>query len=135
MAEPLITQIDFLRLLTTQLEYQNPLDPMDNVTFISQMAQFSNLQQIINLNENFIKYAEKSDKSFESLNTFVVQNQALSLLNRKVDFIDSTTNESKTGTVNKVRFVEGMPLITVTTDAQETLEIALSDIFTVYAFS
>lgn len=134
MADPLITQIDFLRLLTTQLQYQNPLDTMDNVQFISQMAQFSNLQQVINLNDNFIKYAENNDKSFESLNTFVVQNQALSLLNRKIDFIDQTTNESKTGTVNKIRFVQGVPQITVVTQAQEILEIALGDIFTVYAF-
>lgn len=133
MAEALITQIDFLRLLTTQLEYQNPLQPMDNATFIGQMAQFSNLQQLINLNDNFTKYAKSNDKSFESLNTFVIQNQALSLLNRQVDFIDPTTKKPNTGTVDKIRFVQGVPLINVTTNAQKTLEIALADISTVYA--
>lgn len=35
----------FLRLLTTQLQFQDPLSPMDNVEFITQLAQFSQLEQ------------------------------------------------------------------------------------------
>ena len=41
---------DFLNLLVTQLQYQNPLDPMDNTAFVAQMAQFSSLEQMQNLN-------------------------------------------------------------------------------------
>ena len=41
---------DFLKLLVTQLQYQNPLDPMDNTAFVAQMAQFSSLEQMQNLN-------------------------------------------------------------------------------------
>jgi len=40
---------EFLRLLTTQLATQNPLDPMDNAEFISQLTQFSNLEQLQNV--------------------------------------------------------------------------------------
>lgn len=42
----------FLKLMLTQLQYQDPLDPMDNKDSIAQMAQFSALEQMQNLNNN-----------------------------------------------------------------------------------
>ena len=47
----------FLELLTTQLQHQNPLEPMDNQQFVSQMAEFSALEQMQNLNKNFAAVA------------------------------------------------------------------------------
>lgn len=41
----------FLQLLVTQMQYQDPLDPMKNEDFVAQMAQFSSLEQLMNLNE------------------------------------------------------------------------------------
>lgn len=43
---------DFLRLLTTQLANQDPLDPMDNTAFVSQMAEFSTLEHMMNMSES-----------------------------------------------------------------------------------
>ncbi len=40
---------EFLQLLTTQLQYQDPLDPVDNTEMIAQLAQFSALEQTANL--------------------------------------------------------------------------------------
>jgi len=39
----------FLQLFATQARYQNPLDPIDNAQFASQLAQFSSLEQLVNL--------------------------------------------------------------------------------------
>ena len=41
---------EFLRLLTSQLQNQDPLKPMDNEQFVSQLAQFSSLEQMQNMN-------------------------------------------------------------------------------------
>lgn len=46
----------FLILLTKQLANQDPLDPMRSEEFVSQLAQFSSLEQAMNLNANFEKF-------------------------------------------------------------------------------
>jgi len=45
----IIGKDDFLRLLVAQIKNQNPLNPADGVEFLSQLAQFSQLEQLINI--------------------------------------------------------------------------------------
>ncbi len=69
-------QEDFLKLMTTQLQNQDPMKPMENGDFLSQIAQFSTVTGIGDL-----------QKSFESLSESLVSNQALqaaTLVGRKV---------------------------------------------------
>jgi flagellar basal-body rod modification protein FlgD len=67
---------DFLKLLITQMRYQDPLSPMDNGQFLSQMAQFSSLEQMKNLNDSF----DQSMLLSQSLNN----SSAASLIGRHV---------------------------------------------------
>ena len=48
----MLAQQDFLTLLTTQLQNQDPLSPMDNAEFLSQMAQFSAVEGIQNVEDS-----------------------------------------------------------------------------------
>jgi flagellar basal-body rod modification protein FlgD len=66
----------FLQLLTTQLKYQDPLQPMDNTAFVSQLAQFSQLEQLTNLNQTMTGMGT----SFSTLNN----NQVTNLIGRNV---------------------------------------------------
>ena len=44
-------QADFIKLMTTQMKLQDPLEPVDNKEMIAQMAQFSSLAGIDGINE------------------------------------------------------------------------------------
>ncbi|GAI50373.1 unnamed protein product [marine sediment metagenome] len=46
-------QMDYMKLLITQLQNQNPLEPLDNNEMASQLAQFSQLQQLETMNNSF----------------------------------------------------------------------------------
>ena len=65
---------DFLKLLITQMQNQDPTDPMDNTEFIAQMAEFSTLEQMTNMNSNF-----------EQLNHMLTSNQAIGTIGKVVD--------------------------------------------------
>jgi len=52
---------DFLKLLVTQLENQDPLNPSDPAKFSSQLAQFSSLEQMTNINQNIKDMAQSTE--------------------------------------------------------------------------
>ncbi|WP_096154633.1 MULTISPECIES: flagellar hook assembly protein FlgD [Bacillus] len=53
---------DFLRLLIAQLQNQDPLNPMEDKEFISQMANFSTLEQMTNLNKTMEKFLDNQTR-------------------------------------------------------------------------
>ncbi|GAA4775117.1 flagellar hook assembly protein FlgD [Novosphingobium ginsenosidimutans] len=61
---PTLGQSDFIRLLTTQLKSQDPTDPVDNKEMIAQMAQFSSLSGIEQINSTLKDIAARLDQAF-----------------------------------------------------------------------
>lgn len=73
---------DFLNLLIAQMRHQNPLNPLDNAEFSTQLAQFSSLEQLFNVNENL--------KSLETSQKIGQQSQALNYIGKSVEALSST---------------------------------------------
>lgn len=89
--QQVIGKQDFLELLVTQLQNQNPLDPVKNEDFAAQLAQFSSLEQMQNLNKTFEGFMQLSQ----------VQS-ASSMIGREVQWIDSDSSEKMSGVVEKI---------------------------------
>ncbi|HHU31523.1 MAG: flagellar hook capping FlgD N-terminal domain-containing protein [Zhaonellaceae bacterium] len=87
----ILNKDDFLKLLMVQMKNQNPLEPMSDQEFMSQMAQFSSLEQLQNLSLQ----AEA--------------NQALSLVGAEITVIKD--GEFVTGVAEKVMFSDGKPFL------------------------
>lgn len=83
----------FLKLLVTQLQHQDPTKPMEDREFIAQMAQFSSLEQMTNLN-NEVRNLVTSSRTAE----------AYGILGRNVESYDTVLEKAVTGRVSSVFF-------------------------------
>jgi len=92
-------QMDYMKLLVTQLQNQNPLEPLDNKDMAAQLAQFSQLQQM-----------ESMNNSFSQVLASLQQGYASSLIGKDVSFAttaDDGTEETQTGEVEEVVLDDG----------------------------
>ena len=92
---------DFLQLLVTQLQHQDPLAPMEDKEFIAQMAQFTSLEQMKNMN-NAVQIT-----------------QATSYIGKQVTWADSQGTE-QTGIVTAIRIVNSEPKVMI---GEESIEL------------
>ena len=92
---------DFLQLLVTQLQHQDPLAPMEDKEFIAQMAQFTSLEQMKNMN-NAVQIT-----------------QATSYIGKQVSWADSQGTE-QTGIVTAIRIVNSEPKVMI---GEESIEL------------
>ncbi|MET0263074.1 MAG: flagellar hook capping FlgD N-terminal domain-containing protein [Rariglobus sp.] len=94
-------QGDFLKLLTVQLQQQDPMKPMDDTQSIAQMAQFSSLQQMTALQQGM-----------ESMRLDSQLSSAGSLLGRQVTLTDAKGVEV-TGIVSSVEQTASGPKLSI----------------------
>lgn len=105
-----------LKIVLTQLTYQDPLKPMDNFQFVSQLAQFSQIQQ--------------GQQLIDGMNTLVAAQttgQAAGLLGKRVDF--QAREGTLSGKVTAVAFVNGAATLTIETAQGITIsELPLANV-------
>jgi len=98
---------DFLTLFTAQLKNQDPLDPVKNEAFVAQLAQFSSLEALTNM-----------QTSMENLAKSLGANQMIngaSLIGKKVAAADSLTNLTKGGQIDaSINLPQGASGVTLT---------------------
>jgi flagellar basal-body rod modification protein FlgD len=114
-ANAVVGQDDFLKILLTQLRFQDPLKPIDNQEFIAQLAQFSSLE-----------FTRQQGEKLDTLLTIQSASQSIALVNRTVEV--ATNGGSQVGTVSAIRFQKGEPLLTIKIGDQFLTDIRLSQV-------
>jgi flagellar basal-body rod modification protein FlgD len=104
----------FLQLLVTQLTYQDPLSPIQNEEFAAQLAQFSALEQLQQINATL----SESTRSNQTISGSIGQLMAMTLIGKTVE-----TASSVRGRVDGVSYSEEGILLSV--DGQD---VPLSDV-------
>jgi flagellar basal-body rod modification protein FlgD len=112
-------QEDFMRILLAQLQFQDPLKPVDNQEFVAQLAQFSALE--INRQQS-----EKVDQllSMQSVD------QSVGIIGKSVE-TQTAQGSSVVGTVTAVSFRTGEPRLTVNSNGTTITDVRLSDVMLV----
>jgi flagellar basal-body rod modification protein FlgD len=93
---------DFLKLMIAQLQAQNPLEPSNGTEYISELAQFSQLEQTTNL-------AQTSTQSAAAQRVA----QAVALIGHTVSYTDPTTGATDSGAVQSVEITNEGATLTV----------------------
>lgn len=93
---------DYLSLLVSELQNQDPLNPTSNTEFISQLAGLGSLSQLEQLNSNFLE-----------ITSLIQITQGSGLIGKTVDVTDSSSGSVITGEVTSIIMEDGIPKITV----------------------
>lgn len=110
---------DFMKILLTQLTYQDPMKPMDNQEFMAQMAQFTALEQSLRLN----------DRMQQLIDTHSAL-QSVGLIGRTVEI--STPTGRVSGTVSSLSLQGEAPVMSVTVSGGAVLaDVSLSRLLSV----
>jgi flagellar basal-body rod modification protein FlgD len=99
----------FMSLLVQQLKNQDPMEPTTNEDFIAQLANFSSLEEMQNLNENIVGmvYLQQGNALLQQLT------DSSNLIGKEITFLDPQTQAEKKGVVDKVKIVDGQALLDV----------------------
>lgn len=102
----------FLTLMLQQLKNQDPTQPTDNTEWLSQLAQYSSLEQMTQVNKGLTNCMNYMSALYQDMTTNSEISQTLSMIGKDVtisvpDEKDSTKTTEVTGTVTEANFKDG----------------------------
>lgn len=99
----------FMTLLVAQLENQDPMAPTSNDEMLAQLAQFSSLEQLEELNDNMVGLAvlQQSNALMEQLTS------SSALIGQHVKYTDPTSGKAAWGDVGSVKISEGLAVLSI----------------------
>ncbi|MCC3357469.1 flagellar hook assembly protein FlgD [Bacillus sp. REN16] len=111
---------DFLKILMTQLQNQDPMNPMEDKDFIAQMATFTSLEQMTNMNSTLEKFV--SGMQGEQLLKYS------NMIGKEVEFSYKTQDED-----GKEIIKNGQGIVTSVSQRAGYIELELKDGTTIYS--
>lgn len=104
----------FMKILIAQMANQDPTNPMKDTEFVAQMAQFSALEQTMNLTKAFEKFAASQDQSqLIQYNSFVGKEIRWHEVTDGKDEDGKPVINEGTGTINSVKYIDGSVVFTM----------------------
>lgn len=99
----------FLQLLISQMRNQDPLEPTSNDQFIAQLAQFSSLEEMEEVNENLLGLAvlQQSNALMSQLT------DSSALIGRSVAYTHPVSGADAVGTVTSVKIEDGIAVLRI----------------------
>ncbi|MDX8365068.1 flagellar hook assembly protein FlgD [Cytobacillus sp. IB215665] len=99
---------EFLKILMTQLQNQDPLNPMEDKDFIAQMATFSSLEQMTNMNDSIERLIEQTvQTNLVSYQQFVGKEVLYHQVVENSEDTDEPTIVEGTGVITSVQYNDG----------------------------
>lgn len=112
----------FMELLVTQLSNQNPLEPTNNEEFIAQLANFSSLEEMEEVNTNLLTMIQ-----LNQTNALLDQlTSSSALIGQQVTWTHPVTGVQSTGEVESVKLDQGLAILRV--DGFEVPLAAIDDV-------
>ena len=110
---------DYLQLLITQLQNQNPLEPVDNDQLTSQLTAISQLEQLENMTGILSGQADQQGSTFSKVLEAVQKDQAANLIGKQITFFTNDGTNPASGKVEAVAFEDGQPQLILVDVTQE----------------
>ena len=114
--DPVVGQNQYLQLFATQLQHQDPLDPAKQEDFLAQLAQFSSVESLQNMNTQFAGLSSKMDSLIEvsrgnsSLSALQTLNAGAGLLGKSVRY---GADSADVGVVDQIKPDNGSILVRI----------------------